>query len=83
MSAIIVRDKMVYSKGERYVRRGPMQPWLTLEQIAEELQIHVETVRNWVRDKKLPAYKVGRVYRVKRADFENFMAERRTTNESQ
>ena len=59
-----------------------MQPWLTLEQIAEELQIHIETVRTWVRDKKLPAYKVGRVYRVKRDDFEKFLAERRTTDEA-
>jgi len=59
-----------------------MQPWLTLEQIAEELQIHIETVRTWVRDKKLPAYKVGRVYRVKRDDFEKFLAERRTTEET-
>jgi excisionase family DNA binding protein len=60
-----------------------MQPWLTLELIAEELQIHIETVRNWVRDKKLPAYKVGRVYQVKRDDFERFLAERRTTEETQ
>ncbi len=60
-----------------------MQPWLTLEQIAEELQIHIETVRGWVREKKLPAYKVGRVYRVKRADFERFLEERRTTDESE
>lgn len=57
-----------------------MQSWLTLEQIAEELQIHIETVRNWVREKKLPAYKVGRVYRVKREDFEKFLENRRTTN---
>jgi excisionase family DNA binding protein len=73
---------MVYTKGERRIRRGTMQPWLTLEQIAEELQIHIETVRTWVRDKKLPAYKVGRVYRVKRDDFEKFLAERRTTEET-
>ena len=59
-----------------------MQPWLTLEQIAEELQVHIETVRNWVRVKKLPAYKVGRVYRVRRADFEKFLEDRRTTDEA-
>jgi excisionase family DNA binding protein len=79
---MVMQWEMVYSKGERHVRRGTMQPWLTLEQIAEELQIHIETVRNWVRDKKLPAYKVGRVYRVKRDDFEKFLAERRTIDEA-
>ena len=59
-----------------------MQPWLTLEQIAEELQIHIETVRGWVREKKLPAYKVGRIYRVKRPDFDKFLEARRTIDES-
>jgi excisionase family DNA binding protein len=57
-----------------------MEVWLTLEQIAEELKLHIETVRSLVRTKQLPAYRVGRAYRVKRTDFENFLADRRTTD---
>jgi excisionase family DNA binding protein len=52
--------------------------WLTLQQIADELQLHIETVREWVRTKRLTAYKVGRDYRVKRADLDKFLEERRT-----
>jgi excisionase family DNA binding protein len=52
--------------------------WLTLQQIADELQLHIETVREWVRMKRLTAYKVGRDYRVKRADLDKFLEERRT-----
>ena len=52
--------------------------WLTLQQIADELQLHIETVREWVRTKRLTAYRVGRDYRVKRADLDKFLEERRT-----
>jgi len=53
--------------------------WLTLQQIADELKLHIETVREWVRTKRLIAYRVGRDYRVKRADLDRFLEERRTT----
>jgi excisionase family DNA binding protein len=52
--------------------------WLTLQEIADELKLHIETVREWVRTKQLPAYRVGRDYRVKRADLDKFLKERRT-----
>ena len=58
-----------------------MDEWLTLEQIAEELRYHIETVRGWVRAKQLTAYRTGKSYRVKRADLDTFLADRRTTGE--
>ena len=57
--------------------------WLTLQQIADELQLHIETVREWVRTKRLTAYRVGRDYRVKRDDLNKFLAERRTKPDDQ
>lgn len=55
-----------------------MDTWLTLQEIADELKLHIETVREWVRTKQLTAYKVGRDYRVKRADLNKFLEDRRT-----
>jgi excisionase family DNA binding protein len=52
--------------------------WLTLQEIADELKLHIETVREWVRTKRLPAYRVGRDYRVKRTDLDKFLEQRRT-----
>ncbi len=57
--------------------------WLTLQQIADELQLHIETVREWVRTKRLTAYRVGRDYRVKRADLDKFLEKRRTTQDKE
>jgi excisionase family DNA binding protein len=55
--------------------------WLTLQEIADELKLHIETVRDWVRTKRLTAYRVGRDYRVKRIDLDKFLEDRRTKPE--
>ncbi len=57
--------------------------FLKPEDIARELDVKVETVQGWCRAKKLPAYKIGGEYRIERADYEAFLAERRTTHGKQ
>ena len=52
--------------------------WLSVEDIAKELNVSIETVRNWIRKNKLTAYRVGRDYRIKREDYEKFLEDRRT-----
>lgn len=49
------------------------QDWLTAEEIAEDIRVHVSTVREWIRKKKLKAAKFGRDYRIKRKDYEEFI----------
>ena len=58
-----------------------LDEWVTLQDIADELKLHIETVREWVRTRRLTAYKVGRDYRVKRSDLNKFLEERRTRGE--
>ena len=54
--------------------------WLTVEDIYLILgkRVPMDTVRTWIRSKKLPAYRPGRTYLVKREDFEKFIKESRT-----
>ncbi len=47
--------------------------WLTVEEIANDLRVHVSTVRDWIKQKKLKAAKFGRDYRIKRKDYEEFI----------
>jgi len=42
----------------------------TIEQVAERLGLHVKTVRHYVRDGKLKATRIGKSYRIARADLE-------------
>ncbi|WP_141724717.1 helix-turn-helix domain-containing protein, partial [Streptomyces niveus] len=39
-------------------------------EVAERLGLHVRTVRNYVRDGRLKAVRIGKQYRISRADFE-------------
>jgi excisionase family DNA binding protein len=45
---------------------------LSVFEIAKRLQLHVKTVRNYVREGKLKAVRVGKQYRISRADVEAF-----------
>ena len=53
--------------------------WMTVEEIAEELSVHVETVRRWIRNGELAASLLGSSragYRVRRADYDQFLVEK-------
>lgn len=52
------------------------EEWLTLDEIAEELRVSVETVRRWIRTKQLKALSIGRGYRIKRKDYADFLRRR-------
>ena len=51
---------------------------LTVEQVAERLQVHIETVRRWLRSGELEGRDLGhRVgYRVRESDLEEFIERR-------
>lgn len=54
---------------------------LSLEEVKDILKVHIETVRTWVRQKKLPAIKISpRDYRVRRSALNKFLEERQTTD---
>ena len=52
-----------------------MTQWLSVEEIAKELNVPLDTVRAWIRSKRLKAYKPGKEYRVKREDLDRFLEE--------
>jgi excisionase family DNA binding protein len=56
------------------------QRFLTVPQIAKDLQISEDLVRIWIRKKELPAYRVGKEYRIKQEDYEEFLKKRKTTD---
>ncbi|MEV4074528.1 helix-turn-helix domain-containing protein [Nonomuraea fuscirosea] len=44
----------------------------TVEQVADLLGLHVKTVRNYVREGRLPAVRIGKRYRIAKEDLEAF-----------
>jgi excisionase family DNA binding protein len=56
----------------------PQTEPLTVEEVAAELRVHPETVRNWIRTGELDALDIGREYRIYRADLDAFIQRRKT-----
>jgi excisionase family DNA binding protein len=46
---------------------------LSIEQVAEHLGLHVKTVRNYVREGRLKAVRIGKQYRIAAADLATMM----------
>jgi putative molybdopterin biosynthesis protein len=55
-------------------------PYLTPLQVAHELGLSDQTVYNWIKEKRLPATKVGRALRIRRSDLERMIAAHSTTS---
>lgn len=61
------------------VQQVPSPEWLTADEVAKELRVHIETVRRWLRDGTLPAISLGSRkggYRIRRGDLEAFIQQR-------
>ena len=43
-------------------------PWLTVQQVSEELKLNPVTVRAWVKTGRLAAARVGRTWRIRRSE---------------
>ena len=55
------------------------EDWLTVEEIAAKMKVSEETVRRWIRAKKLPVLDLGGPragYRIKPSDLQTFLANR-------
>lgn len=48
--------------------------YLTVKEIAEHLKLNQQTLRNWIDDGQLPAVRIGRRVRVRRADLDRVLA---------
>ncbi len=59
--------------------------WMRVEDIYKDVggMVPMDTIRSWIRTGKLPAYKPGRSYLVKKEDYEKFIQESRTRPEAE
>jgi excisionase family DNA binding protein len=54
---------------------------LTVEQVATILQVHWQSVLNYIKRGDLVAVRLGRGYRIERKDLDKFLNERSTREE--
>lgn len=59
----------------------PTQSFLTPEDVSDLLQVSVYTVRRWIKQGELPAYKVGRLWRINKGDLNRWLDQQRPLNQ--
>ena len=56
----------------------PTERYLTITEIADQLGFHRNTVKKWIELGQLPAVKLGKEYRVRPVDLEEFLRRRQS-----
>ncbi len=56
-----------------------MEKLLTVEQVASLLQVHWQTILNYIKAGKLRAVKLGRGYRIDPADLKRFIESQKSS----
>ncbi|HMV66134.1 MAG TPA: helix-turn-helix domain-containing protein [Flavobacteriales bacterium] len=51
----------------------PAEPWVSVEDVARHLGVSHDTVYRWIEGKGLPAHKVGRLWKFKLADVDEWV----------
>lgn len=55
--------------------------FLTVDEVAEKLQLNPETIRRYIIAKELEAYKFGKNYRIEEKELERFLKARSNKKE--
>ena len=51
----------------------PDENFMKLKEVATMLSVSPQSIRNWIRRKRLPSYQVGRVLRFKKQEILNWL----------
>jgi len=47
--------------------------WLSVEEIAKYLGVSKDTIYNWINGKNMPAHKIGRLWKFKREEIDEWV----------
>lgn len=50
-----------------------IEKWSTLEEVADHLGVSKDTIRNWIRKEVIPHYRVGKQYRFKLSEIDEWI----------
>lgn len=56
------------------------EKWVNIEDVAEHLSISLDTARGWLKDGKLPSYKVGKRYKFKLSEIDSWVISGKLTD---
>lgn len=54
---------------EKYIS----EPWSGLDEVADYLGVNKDTIRNWIKKTEIPAHKVGRQWKFKLSEVDEWV----------
>jgi excisionase family DNA binding protein len=64
----------------RNIMTNEPEKWTSIEDIAGHLKVHKDTVRNWIRSSEIPVHKVGRQYRFRISEVDEWVVSGKSAN---
>jgi excisionase family DNA binding protein len=53
---------------------SPSEKWSSIEEIAEHIQVHKDTIRIWIRKGEIPAHKIGKQWRFRISEINEWVS---------
>ena len=50
------------------------EKWSSIEEIAEHIQVHKDTIRIWIRKGEIPAHKIGKQWRFRISEIDEWVS---------
>lgn len=50
-----------------------LDSWIGIEEAAAYLGVTKDTIRNWIRKKSIPAHKIGKLWKFKRSELDEWV----------
>ena len=73
LAPMLVRNRGVHMPRRRSKRSTGEDCWLSVEEIADHLGINRDTVYKWIERKRMPAHKVGRLWKFKKDEIDTWV----------
>lgn len=54
--------------------------WVGIEEVAQYLDVKVVTVRKWIKDKKIPCHKIGKLWKFKISEIDEWVKSGKSAN---
>ena len=58
------------------------EPWVSLEGIAQHLGVSQDTVHRWIRNRKMPAHQIGRLWKFKVSEVDEWVRQGKANEET-
>ena len=55
------------------MKQATNEPWVNIEEVAAYLGVNKDTVRNWIKKTDLPARKIGRQWKFKLSEIDQWV----------